>query len=162
PAHWSHGNPVDVLGDAGAERYTRALDACLKDPNIDGVLVMLTPQAMTDPMAVAEAVIRQPKPAGKLVLTSWMGGSRVLAGRDGFAAAGIPSFPSPERAVEAFAYLANYQRNQALLRQVPGPLDPRREADVEGARLIVETALAEGRRVLTGIEAYALLSAFRI
>ncbi|HEX7044699.1 MAG TPA: bifunctional acetate--CoA ligase family protein/GNAT family N-acetyltransferase [Burkholderiales bacterium] len=162
PAHWSHGNPVDVLGDAGAERYTRALDACLKDPNIDGVLVMLTPQAMTDPMAVAEAVIRQPKPAGKLVLTSWMGGSRVLAARDRFAAAGIPSFPSPERAVEAFAYLANYQRNQELLRQVPGPLDPRREADVEGARLIVETALAEGRRVLTGIEAYALLSAFRI
>src|SRR5690606_30713489 len=56
PAHWSHGNPVDVLGDAGPERYTLALDACLKDPNVDGVLVMLTPQAMTDPMAVAEAV----------------------------------------------------------------------------------------------------------
>jgi acetyltransferase len=162
PAHWSRANPVDILGDAPATRYAEAVAACLRDPNADGLLVVLTPQAMTEPLAAADAVIERARGAGKLVLASWMGGTQVQAARERFAAHGVPAFPTPERAVEAFAYLASYQRNQELLRQVPGPLAPHSGADIEGARLIVETALAEGRTVLGGIEAYAILSAFRI
>lgn len=162
PAHWSHGNPVDILGDADAARFGAALDVCLHDVNIDGVLVVLTPQAMIDPLAAARTVIAQRQKKPGLMLTSWMGGTQVLPARALFAEHGIPTFPTPERAVEAFAYLANYQRNQELLRQVPGPLAPHSEADVAGARSIIEAALAQERRVLTGVEAYAVLGAFRI
>jgi acetyltransferase len=162
PAHWSHGNPIDILGDADAERLAAAVEICLNDANSDGVLVVLTPQAMIDPLAAARTVIAQRRKKPRLILTSWMGGTQVLPARALFAEHGVPTFPTPERAVEAFAYLANYQRNQELLRQVPGPLAPHSEADVAGARLIIETALAQERRVLTGAEAYAVLSAFRI
>lgn len=162
PPHWSHGNPVDILGDAGAARFDAALGLCLDDPNVDGVLAILTPQAMTDPMATAQAVIARRKEKSRLVLTSWMGGTRVIAARALFGEQGVPTFPTPERAVEAFAYLANYRRNQELLRQVPGPLAPHSAADVDGARLIIETALGEARAVLTGGEAYAVLGAFGI
>jgi acetyltransferase len=162
PAHWSHGNPVDILGDADAARFGVALEMCLDDANVDGVLVVLTPQAMIDPLAAARAVIAQRTKKPSLMLTSWMGGTQVLPARALLAEHGIPTFPTPERAVEAFAYLANYQRNQELLRQVPGPLAPHSEADVAAARLIIESALAQGRRVVTGVDAYAVLSAFRI
>lgn len=162
PEHWSHANPVDVLGDATPARFGAAVGACLKDPGTDGILVMLTPQAMTDPLGSARAVIAEREHSDKLVLASWMGRAQVLSSRALFAEHGIPAFPSPERAVEAFAYLASYQHNQELLRQVPGPVAPHSGADIDGARLIIETALAEKRTSLTGIEAYALLSAFRI
>jgi acetyltransferase len=162
PAHWSHGNPVDILGDATPPRYRAAVDACLEDPGVDGVLVMLTPQAMTDPTEAARAVIEAKGHRDKPVLACWMGEQHVQAGRELFANHGIPEFPNPEGSVEAFAYLANYQQNQQLLLQVPGPLSPHAEPDVEGARLIIEGALAERRNLLTNLEAHALLTAFKI
>jgi acetyltransferase len=162
PAHWSHGNPVDVLGDADAARFQAALAACLDDPQVDGVLAMLTPQAMSDPDAAAEAVIAAAPRQRKPVLACWMGGSQVAGARARFSEAGLPHFPTPEASVEAFAYLAAYQRNQRLLLQVPGPLSDRSPADVEGARMIIEGALAEGRKVLGSLEAKAVLSAFHI
>lgn len=162
PEYWSHANPVDILGDAPPARYGAAVEACLEDPDIDGLLVILTPQAMTDPLESARAVIAHRKNSAKLLLASWMGGTQVLAARDLLVQNRIPAFPSPERAVEAFAYLANYQHNQQLLRQVPGPLAPHSAADIDGARSIIEAALAQQRVVLTGIEAYAVLSAFGI
>ncbi|MFL6622965.1 MAG: GNAT family N-acetyltransferase [Sulfurifustis sp.] len=162
PEHWSRGNPVDILGDAPPAHFAAAVEACLGDPNTDGVLVMLTPQAMTDPFESARAVIEQRRRSRKLVLASWMGGTQVLPARALFTEHRIPEFASPEGAVEAFAYLANYQHNQELLRQVPGPLGPQSRADIDGARTIIEAALAQGRTVLTGVEAYGVLSAFRI
>lgn len=161
PEHWSHANPIDILGDATPDNFATAVEACLKDPNTDGVLAMLTPQAMTDPIESARAVIAQRKKSEKLILASWMGQDRVSAARALFAQNGIPAFPSPERAVEAFAYLATYQHNQKLLRQVPGPL-ALSGADVDGARRIIELAIAENRSVLMGTEAYAVLAAFGI
>ncbi|MFN2349300.1 MAG: GNAT family N-acetyltransferase [Thioalkalivibrio sp.] len=162
PAHWSHGNPVDLLGDADAARYREALSACLVDPQVDGVLAMLTPQAMTDANGIAEEVIRIAQAQHRPVLVSWMGGGQVNKARTRFSEAGLPHFPTPEASVEAFAYLAAYQRNQRLLLQVPGPLSDRSPADVQGARMIIEGVLAEGRRVLGSLEAKALLSAFHI
>lgn len=162
PAPWSRANPVDILGDADAARYRAAVDACMHDSNVDCMLVILTPQAMTDPLAAARAVADVRVTGDKLILTCWMGESQVAAARNFFTEQGIPTFPNPEAAVEAFAYLTNYQRNQELLRQVPGPLAPQGDYDRDGARLIVEGALAERRSLLTGAEARAVLKAFGI
>lgn len=162
PQHWSHGNPIDILGDATDERYAMATEACLEDPNIDGVLVMLTPQAMTDPEACAKAVIEAKGKKDKLVLTCWMGDGHVRSANALFAKNHIPTFSSPESSVEAFAFLSNYYRNQQLLVQVPASLSKRSKPDIEGARLIIESALAEHRTQLTPLEAKALLHAFAI
>jgi len=162
PANWSHGNPLDIIGDAAAGRYRAAVDACLADDNVDGVLVMLTPQAMTRPTEVAEAVVEVAKTSHKPVLTCWMGEAQVHAGRRLFKQAGIPYFTTPEPAVEVFSFLSAFYENQRQLMQTPGPLSQQTEPDAEGARLIVESALAQGRHLLNEVESKALLAAFRI
>ena len=162
PAHWSHSDPVDILGDADSERYRAATEIVLADSHVDGLLVLLTPQAMTDPTACAEGVIAAAKQARKPVLACWMGQNLVAQGRQRFADAGIPHFNSPEGGVDAFGYLACYRRNQKALLQVPAPLSKHREPDVEGARLIIEHALSERRRTLNNTESKAILKAFRI
>jgi len=162
PDHWSHGNPIDVIGDASAERYRAALDACLADENVDGVLVLLSPMATWQPTAVAEQVIAAAKQARKPVLTCWMGERRVAEARALFAEHRVPHLDSPDLAVDSMSYLAEHQRNQKLLIQSPGPLSHQLTPDVEGARLIIEGVMAEGRKTLGTIEAKAVLSAFRI
>jgi acetyltransferase len=162
PAHWSHGNPIDLLGDAGADRYGAAVRACLADPGVDGLLVMLTPQAMTDPLACAEAVIAARQDSRKPVLLCWMGEQQVRAANALFTHHHMPAFSSPESSVEAFAYLTRFHQNQQLLTQVPAPLGQRSEPDIEGARLIIESVLAEGRSVLGTAESKAILHAFSI
>ncbi|MFA9461057.1 GNAT family N-acetyltransferase [Thiohalorhabdus sp. Cl-TMA] len=162
PAHWSGGNPLDILGDASPERYGEALSACLTDPNLDGVLAMLTPQAMTRPLEAAEAVIEARQGSDKPVLACWMGEEQVAPAWSRFLEAQVPYFGSPEAAVEAFSYLATHRRNQEMLMQVPGPRSYRSEPDVEGARLIIEGALAEHRKVLTEMESKAVLTAFGV
>jgi acetyltransferase len=162
PTHWSHANPVDILGDATSERYKQSLDVCLKDDNIDGVLVILTPQAMTNPTEVAEFIIEGAKTSKKPVLAAWTGGAKVEEGRALFANSNVAHFNTPEVAVDAFGFLANYAQNQILLKQIPSPSDERVSPDAKGARLIIERVLAEGRDVLTAQEAKAILAAFNI
>jgi acetyltransferase len=162
PIHWSHANPVDILGDATSERYQQSLEICLKDDNIDGVLVILTPQAMTDPTQVAKCIIEGAKHSKKPVLAAWTGGARVQEGRELFANSHVAHFSTPEVAVDAFGFLANYAQNQILLKQIPSPSDEKVMPDVTGARLIIERVLAEGRDVLTAQEAKAILAAFHI
>lgn len=163
PAEWSHANPVDLLGDASPQRYQAALAACLDDTEVDGVLVMLTPQAMTDATACAEAVVAAAADKqDKAVLVCWMGEQQVRDAHAVFAKHHVPAFASPEASVEAFAYLGCYHRNQQLLMQVPGPLSRRTRPDIEGARLIIESVLAENRSVLNTTESKAILRAFDI
>jgi len=162
PAHWSQSDPVDILGDADSERYRAATEIVLADKNVDGLLVLLTPQAMTDPTACAEGVIAAAGKADKPVLACWMGENLVRKGRQRFAEAGIPHFSSPEGGVDAFGYLACYRRNQKALLQAPTPLSKHREPDVEGARLIIEHAMGERRYTLSNAEAKAVLKAFHI
>ena len=162
PAHWSHGNPVDILGDATAERYGEALRTLLADPAVHMVAVLLTPQAMTDPDACAEAVIEQARSSRKPVLACWMGDPLVASARERFDAAGIPQFRTPESAIETFAWLIEHRRNQRMLLQTPGPLSDEKPADVEGARLILQHARNEGRKVLGLRESKAVLAAFHI
>jgi len=167
PAHWSHANPIDILGDAPPERYHEAVAACLDDPNVDGVVAMLTPQAMTRPLEAAHAVLEATRDkakgrARKPVLACWLGQGQVESAWHAFSEHGLPYFRTPEAAVEAFAYLAHYQHNQQLLMQVPGPLSRRSEPDIEGARLMIEGALAEHRKILSAVEAKAVLAAFGV
>ncbi|MGZ5070556.1 MAG: bifunctional acetate--CoA ligase family protein/GNAT family N-acetyltransferase [Methylobacter sp.] len=162
PVHWSHANPVDILGDATSERYKNAMEICLNDKNIDGILTILTPQAMTNPTQVAECVIECAKNSPKPVLASWTGGARVQEGRNLFANSKVAHFSTPEIAVDAFSFLASYSQNQILLKQIPSPGEELAMPDVDGARLIIERVLAEGRQVLTAQEAKAILAAFHI
>jgi len=162
PAHWAAGNPLDVLGDAPPSRYEQAVQICLQDPGVDGVLVLLTPQAMTHPYTVAERLVRIKVPSNKTILTCWMGLDQIESSRELFAQHKIPSFTTPENAVEAFGYLVEYYRNQQLLLQVPGPIREDSEPDVDGARMIIDVALSEQRNLLSRSEANAILSAFAI
>lgn len=162
PATWSHNNPVDIIGDATPQRYHDAVAICMEDPGVDGALVMLTPQAMTQPLEVATLLVEAARKFSKPLLTSWMGHSQIIEGRGLFAQAGIPSFSTPEAAVEAYSYITAYYRNQRLLAQVPPPLSHHDAPDVEGARMLIESVLAERRKVLSEMESKALLSAFHI
>ncbi len=162
PVHWSHANPIDILGDATSERYQKALAVCLADDNIDGVLAILTPQAMTNPTQVAECIIEGAKESKKPVLASWTGGAKVQDGRNLFANSNVAHFNTPEVAVDAFSFLTHYTQNQILLKQIPSPSNELALPDVSGARLIIERVLAEGRQVLTAQEAKAILAAFHI
>ena len=163
PDVWSHNNPVDIIGDAPPERYQQAVDICLEDPGVDGAIVILTPQAMTRPTEVAEAVIKSAQKSSKPIMTSWMGGTQVEEARRLFNNARVPDFRTLENAVDAFSYLAIYNRNQRLLLQTPARLTRGQVApDAEGARLIIEAVLTEQRKILTETESMAVLSAFRI
>jgi acetyltransferase len=162
PDEWSRDNPVDLMCETNPERYQAAVEACLADPQVDGVLTILAPLGLVDPTGiarkVAEAAVRTRKP----VLACWMGSAGVAETQSVFSDQGVPSFLFPHTAVEAMSFLADYCRNQKLLMQTPGPLSEHRNPDIEGARLIIEGVMAEGRKTLGSIEAKAVLSAFHI
>ncbi|MBK1650445.1 bifunctional acetate--CoA ligase family protein/GNAT family N-acetyltransferase [Rhabdochromatium marinum] len=162
PEYWSHGNPIDVIGDAPVERYGQALRLCLEDTQVDGVLAILAPVASVDATAVAREVIEAAAKTRKPVLACWMGATRVAEAHALFSEHGVPCYDLPEAAAEALSFLGRQQRNQKLLMQSPGPLSQQLMPDVEGARLIIEGVMAEGRKTLGTIEAKAILAAFRI
>lgn len=163
PTNWSRDNPVDIIGDADPTRYAAALGACLEDPQVDGALVILTPQAMSDPTQAARLVADVSHTSRKPVVTCWMGEEQVRESRLLLRSAGVPTFRTPEPAVEMFSNISSYYRNQKLLMQVPGATaDDHAEPEVPAARLVVETALMEGRHQLNEMESKALLAAFHI
>ena len=163
PGVWSHGNPVDIIGDAPPERYSEAVEICLQDPGVDGAIVILTPQAMTAPTLVAKEIIQSAEKCKKPILTCWMGGTQVLEARQLLNEARIPDFTMLEDAVDAFSFIGTYNRNQRLLLQTPARLSGgQASADKGGARLIIEGVLTERRKVLTEPESMAILNAFQI
>jgi len=119
PAAWSHGNPVDLLGDAEPERYARAVEVVLKDPGVDAALVVLSPQAMTDPSSAARAVAEVATKSNKPILSAWIGGASVRSGAALLERAGVPSYRTPEDAIDAFMHLANYASNLDALYETP-------------------------------------------
>lgn len=162
PAIWSKANPLDIVGDADPARYAATLSACLEDDNVDGVLIILTPQAMTDPTQAARAVIELAQQSDKPLVTCWMGEEQVREARLLFKGAGIPSFHTPEPAVQLFSHISSYYRNQKLLMQTPASLSDSVPPRLESARLVIETALSDGRKILSEMESKALLAAFHI
>lgn len=161
--HWSRENPVDLMEDAHPQCYAQALDACLADEGVDGVIAIVTPQVMTDPPAVAEVLAQAASRTSKPVIACLLGDAAVRPAMPRLQAARIPTFRAPEPAVEALADIARFYENQRLLMQVPGPLSGEaRTPDAAGARAIVEQALAEKRDRLTLPETKAVLAAFHI
>lgn len=164
PAHGSRNNPVDLLGDAGAERYAKALEIVSKDPNNDGVLVILTPQAMTEPTATAEQLKRFAKFNGKPILASWMGGDQVRVGEEILNNAGIPTFPYPDTAMRAFAYMWRYADNLRSLYETPavGADSDNQFAKRSQVAKIIRTARRGKRTLLTEVESKEILAAYGI
>ncbi|MGC3965270.1 MAG: GNAT family N-acetyltransferase [Rhodocyclaceae bacterium] len=162
PPHWSLSNPIDLIGDSDPARYATALEALLQDDGVDGVLCLLTPQAMTRPTEVAERVIALRSKSDKPILTCWLGDEHTREARNLFQSAGIPSLRTPETAVELFSHITNYYLNQQLLTQAPAPLEDAREPAVGNARAIIERALGDRRTTLLRSEALAVLEAFHV
>ena len=164
PPHWSRNNPVDILGDAAPETYAKAIDIAAKDPNCNGVLVILTPQAMTDPTGTAEQLKPFAKLDGKPILASWMGGLEVAAGEGILNAAGIPTFNYPDTAARAFQYMWRYSQNLKALYETPALLAENHgsntaQADVEA---LIQNVRKSGRTILTEFESKKLLAAYGI
>lgn len=162
PPFWSHANPIDLLGDATPERYEKAVEVCVRDPGVQGLLVLLTPQAMTDPTETARRLTAFARADGKPVLASWMGGGTVQPGRDLLSQAGIPIFDAPEAAVRAFLNMVQYRKNQELLYETPQAVPEDRAPDREGVRKVFAAARAAGRTLLTEGEAKDVLAAYGV
>jgi acetyltransferase len=162
PPYWSHANPIDILGDATPERYRQAVEICSRDPGVDGILVLLTPQAMTNPTETAKQLIPLARPARKPILASWLGGGEVREGRHILDLAGFPHFDSPEAAVQAFLHMVQYRRNQELLYETPEALPERDSRDSSRARSIIDSVQREQRTLLTEPEAKQVLAAYGI
>ena len=162
PAYWSRRNPVDVLGDATSERYRRALDICIRAEDVDGILAILAPQAMTDPTEVARAVKESAQNISRPVFACWMGGRCVEPSMELLNEGQVPTYSTPERAVKAFMLMVEYNRKMEMLQQIPpGPAGPFPREQTR-ARRVVDEALRSGRRFLTEVESKKLLGAYGI
>lgn len=161
PANWSHGNPVDILGDAGPSTYAAALKVLLAAPEVDAVLVLNCPTAVADSAEIAAAVLEASKACGrKPVITAWLGGAAVMEARGMLAAAGLPTYATPEEAVRICSLLTSARKNRELLVHAPAAMaEP---PDAAQARRIIEQALTEGRKVLTDPETRSVLSAYGV
>src|SRR5215218_6140681 len=162
PAPWSHGNPIDILGDADPERYARALETASKDPESDGLLVVLTPQDMTEPTETAEHLVPYAHDTGKPVLASWMGGAGVAAGISILNGAGIPTFDYPDDAARVFTNMWRYSYNLRGIYETPELATEDGSIDRDRAERIVAGARESGRTILTEFESKELLAAYGI
>ena len=163
PPQWSHGNPIDVIGDAPAQRFADAADAALADAGVDALLAMYSPVAVTEPEAAAHALAQAAQRSRKPVFAAWLGDINPGRSRAWLDAQGIPNFYTPENAVEAFSFLCAHRRNRAQLMQAPAALaaetsEPR--PDLAAARAIFERARERGDELLAAHETKALLAAF--
>jgi acetyltransferase len=160
PAFWSHGNPIDVIGDAGPERYRVALGACLDDDNVDGILLLHTTQAVSGPVEVAQTIVDVVKTRAyqnKTILTSFMGYSGVDEANGLLTANKIPAYPSPEQAIKTYMTMYLYQRNIELLYETPEELPVYAAPPKRPITVLLASAAKEGRDVLSEEEAKRLL-----
>ncbi|MDB5950651.1 MAG: family N-acetyltransferase [Massilia sp.] len=162
PATWSHANPVDIIGDAPAERYRQTLELLLADDQSDAILFIHAPTAIVPSADIARAIAPLARGASRNILACWLGGDAVAEARKVFSDAGIPTFNTPEDAVNGYLQIVHYRQNQNLLMQVPASAGTGFEADRIGARKVIEAALADGRYWLSEVESKAVLTAYGI
>ncbi len=166
PPTWSHGNPVDIIGDAGPDRYAAAMEAVMQDPNTDVVLVINCPTALASSVDAAKATIDAVEKQRRLgrkkpVVSTWLAKSAVEEVRPLFTKASIPDFETPTEAIEGIMQLARYARAQAELMQTP-PVTPENHVDAAAVETLIARTLAEGRNMMTEPEAKVVLSAYGI
>ncbi len=162
PPHWSRSNPVDILGDASPEKFRQVVDILVKAREVNGLLIMFSPQAMSQPTEVAKKLIDTLQGRNLPVFTAWMGGAEVEAGRDLFNRAGISTFDTPERAVRAFMDLYHYSKNIEMLQQIPPALPKRLKFDRERVESLIQKGLRQPTGILNEIDAKDMLSAYGI
>ncbi len=162
PAAWSHSNPVDVLGDADEERYTQATEICMNDPGVDGLLILLTPQAMTNAAEVARNLVTLPTRGRKTILASFMGEDDVNTGVEILEQGNIPAFNAPEAAVDCFMNMYSYSRNLDLLYETPDSIPREFKPRTEENRKMIEKVFSEKRTALTQAEAREFLGNYDI
>jgi acetyltransferase len=163
PPHWSHNNPIDILGDASPEKYAKVVDIAANDPEVDGLLAVICPQGMAEPTQTAEHLKAYAQNTGKPVIASWMGGPAVAAGIDILNRAGVPTFPFPDTAAKVFQYMWRYSYNLRGLYETPvlrgeGEEGPDRAA----AESLINKVRRAGRTILTEVESKQLLDAYGI
>lgn len=162
PSTASLANPVDIIGDAPAERYTSALQALLDDPQAGAILCIHAPSAIVPNQTIAAAMLPMIRQSSRNVFTCWMGGEGVEPGRRLFREAGLPTYDTPEQAVRAFQQIVDYRRNQDLLMETPASVPDEYMVDTSAARKIIQAALAAGRTLLSEPESKAVLAAYGI
>ncbi len=162
PANWSRGNPVDIIGDAPPQRYLDALRVLLAAPEVDGLLFMHAPTAIASPTDIAQACLPLLRGADRPVLACWLGGQRVAGARELFDAQGVACYDTPENATAAWLQLRDHQAAQAALLQLPESRPELHYPDRDGARALVQAALAGGRDWLDELDAKRLLGAYGI
>lgn len=155
-------NPVDIGERADAESFAAAIELVMEDSNVDGVLALFAPKADRDPLTYAQALTRARERYRKPLIACWLGDRSVLESRALLAKARIPTFRTPEPAVDAFGNLASFYRNQQLRWQTPPSLAEGEPPDLDSARLLLAQVVASGRKTLSEMESKALLSAFHI
>jgi len=163
PAFWSHGNPIDIIGDASPERWRQAVEICSTDPDIDGLIIIFVPQALSQAAAVSNAVIDylQQKPKFP-VFAVWMGGESVAPSVYQFNTRGYPTYETPERAVAAFQRLHTHRIRQKMLQEIPGRFSTELTVDTKRCQGLVEKHLAAGHHALGEIDAKQILAAYGI
>ena len=163
PPHWSHQNPIDILGDASAERYAKAINLVVQDPSTDGTLVILAPQAMTDPAAVARQVAELPKSNTKPLIASWMGGVDVASGETILNQAAIPAYPYPDSAARVFQFMWRFSANIQALYETPAAFEMEvSDAARARAAALIANARKQRRTLFTEAESKTLLAAYGI
>jgi acetyltransferase len=162
PPYWSHGNPLDILGDADTKRYELAVKSCISDPNVDGLLVIYTPQGTTQPTNLAETVAKIAADRRKPMLTVWMGEESVREARQIFYKNDIPTYPTPEEAVRTYMYMYRYRRNLDLLYQTPEELPVDLSPPKSHLKLMIRRIKKEGRTALAQADADRFLDVYGI
>lgn len=162
PPTWSKANPVDIIGDAPGKRYAEALGILLADKAVDGVLVMHVPVAVADANEAAQAVIETCRKTNRNVLTSWLGPIAAARAREMFREAGLPTYSTPDRAVRGFMHVVRFYRNQELLMETPERQPENVRTATSTARLVIQNAMAAGRKILSEAESKAVLAAYGV
>ncbi|MGY6588713.1 MAG: bifunctional acetate--CoA ligase family protein/GNAT family N-acetyltransferase [Wenzhouxiangella sp.] len=160
PANWSGANPVDIIGDAGAARYQKALEILGDDPAVDAVLIIHAPTALADSESIAAELIEPARALRQPVIACWLGGASARAASRRFSDAGLASFSQPEEAVQAFLRLVEYRVNQESLTEVPARAPEGQRYDTVGARERINKAAEQGQRWLNEVDAKAVLAAY--
>ncbi len=172
PPTWSHANPIDIIGDADAARYTNATAVLMADPDVDALVVAYCPTAIVSSAQAAKGLIdalaqpagapKKPTKPQKNVFASWMGSATVAEGRAQLVAAQVPDYETPERAVRAFMYLVHYRQNQDLLQETPSSVAPSVTGDPGRARGLIRQVLDDGREWLDPAEVADFFTAYGI
>jgi acetyltransferase len=162
PAYWSKANPVDVLGDATVDRFTKALTICLGDPMVDGVLVIYVPTDSAPSTQVAQAVADLARNSSKPIIATWMGAEGVEEGRHIFVESSIPTYDTPEEAVRTYVNMCRYKRHLDQLYETPDELPAHKAPSKDRLKELLKAALKEGRTLLNEEESKDFLTAYGI